>query len=557
MHLQPNRLPRPSHAIALAALCLTLVSTIAFSQAPAGNPGDTTKAPATDSAVVVYRSDTLFTLYGVLGPFRPSERAEAVTRRIAQRSRVIGTGSDSVRVSRVGDHFELLVGDAIVMTVLEADATPTGVSPEVLANRYAARIMNVLTAERAASGIRVILTEVLLALAVTAGFVLLLYLMRWLFGRLQKWLETRPLPTLRIQRLEILSAEGLRGGLRWLARIARLILLIFLIYLYVPTVLSIFPLTASYSRRIVGYVMTPIQSVGEAILAYLPKVFFIAVILVVTRYLLRFIHMVFQAIGAGTLTIRGFHRDWAEPTYKLVRFLVSVFAVIMMFPYLPGSSSDAFKGVSIFVGVIFSFGSTGAVSNIMAGIVLIYTRAFQPGDRVQIAGTTGDVVERTLLVTRVRTIKNEEITIPNGQVLSSHIINYTALAGGPGLVLHTTVTIGYDAPWRQVHDLLITAARATPNILATPIPFVLQTGLDDFYVRYQLNALTRDPSIMATTYSALHQNIQDKFFEAGVEIMSPHYAALRDGNATAIPPDQRPDGYQAPEFQVMVQQKGN
>ena len=220
----------------------------------------------------------------------------------------------------------------------------------------------------------------------------------------------------------------------------------------------------------------------------------------------------------------------------------------MLFPYLPGADSPAFKGISVFLGVLFSLGSTSAIGNIVAGVILTYMRAFSLGDRVQIADTMGDVVEKTLLVTRIRTIKNVDITIPNAMVLGSHITNYSSSSQQYGLILHTTVTIGYDAPWRQVHQLLIDAATATENILQLPAPFVLQTSLDDFYVSYQINAYTDRPALMARTYSELHQNIQDRFNEARVEIMSPHYSTLRDGNQTTIPPDYLPDDYRTPGF---------
>ncbi|TFH49653.1 MAG: mechanosensitive ion channel, partial [Methanothrix sp.] len=193
---------------------------------------------------------------------------------------------------------------------------------------------------------------------------------------------------------------------------------------------------------------------------------------------------------------------------------------------------------------------SSAIANIVAGVILTYMRAFKLGDRVKIADTIGDVVEKTLLVTRVRTIKNVDITVPNAMVLSSHIINYSSTAEDDGLILHTTITIGYDAPWRQVHELMIAAARATSNILETPAPFVLQTSLDDFYVSYQINAYTDKPSVMARTYSELHQNIQEKFNEGGVEIMPPHYATLRDGNMTTIPESYLPESYKQPPFRV-------
>jgi small-conductance mechanosensitive channel len=174
------------------------------------------------------------------------------------------------------------------------------------------------------------------------------------------------------------------------------------------------------------------------------------------------------------------------------------------------------------------------------------------GDRVRIGETVGDITEKTLLVTRVRTIKNVEITIPNGTVLSSQVVNFTTLAAEHGLILNTTVTIGYDAPWARVHELLIEAARRTEHILSEPAPFVLQTALNDFYVSYELNAYTDRPDVMAATYSQLHQHIQDAFNEGGVEIMSPHYGALRDGNATTIPAAHLPADYRAPAFRVAV-----
>ena len=257
-------------------------------------------------------------------------------------------------------------------------------------------------------------------------------------------------------------------------------------------------------------------------------------------------------VEKGTITLSGFYPEWAIPTYQLVRILVIALALVLAFPYLPGSSSPAFQGVSIFIGLLFSLGSTSVVANIVSGVVLTYTRAFRVGDRVRIADTVGDVIEKGLLVTRMRTIKNVEITIPNGMVMGSHIINYSIVSQEHGLILNTTVTLGYDIPWRLIHETLIKAAQATNGILAEPHPFVLQTGLDDFYVSYELNAYTNQPNIMAVIYSELHQNIQDFCNEAGIEILSPHYGALRDGNPSTIPSDYLPKDYQAPPFQIKM-----
>ncbi|HKI52961.1 MAG TPA: mechanosensitive ion channel family protein, partial [Anaerolineales bacterium] len=238
------------------------------------------------------------------------------------------------------------------------------------------------------------------------------------------------------------------------------------------------------------------------------------------------------------------------PTYQLLRFVVIALGLVVAFPYLPGSGSPAFQGVSVFVGVLFSLGSTSVVANIVSGVVLTYTRAFRVGDRVKIADTVGDIIEKGLLVTRVRTIKNVEITIPNGMVMGSHIINYSMVSQERGLILNTTITLGYDIPWRLIHEVLKKAAQATDGILPEPHPFVLQTSLDDFYVSYELNAYTNQPNKMALIYSELHQNIQDSCNEAGIEILSPHYDALRDGNTSTIPSDYLPKDYQAPPFNI-------
>jgi small-conductance mechanosensitive channel len=204
----------------------------------------------------------------------------------------------------------------------------------------------------------------------------------------------------------------------------------------------------------------------------------------------------------------------------------------------------------VFFGLVFSLTSVSALSNFMAGLTLTYTRAFKLGDRVKIGDVTGDIIEKSMLVTKIRTIKNEEITVPNTKIMNSEVINYSTCAPGQGLIIHTTVTIGYDAPWRQVHQLLTDAALKTESILNEPAPFVLQTALNDFYVSYQLNAYTRSPNKMAVIFSELHQNIQDAFNSAGVEIMSPHYKALRDGNTMAIPEENRGKGYEPPAFRI-------
>ncbi len=235
------------------------------------------------------------------------------------------------------------------------------------------------------------------------------------------------------------------------------------------------------------------------------------------------------------MNLAGFHQDFARPTFNIVRFILYAFMLVVMFPYLPGSDSPAFQGVSVFLGVLLSLGSSSAINNIIAGLVITYMRPFKPGDRIKIGDITGDVIEKTMLVIKLKTIKNEEITVPNSTVLSSNTINYSSMAKSQGLVLHTTVTIGYDVPWRKMHEALLKAALRTRAVLPAPAPFVWQTRLDDNYVSYQLNVYTHEAEKQNDIYSELHQNIQDCCREAGIEIMSPHYQANRDGSNSTIP----------------------
>jgi small-conductance mechanosensitive channel len=267
----------------------------------------------------------------------------------------------------------------------------------------------------------------------------------------------------------------------------------------------------------------------------LPNLAVIAVVLLVVRFLIHILKLIFRGIEQKRITLPGFYPEWSATSFNLTRILMIVLTLIIIFPYLPGSDSPAFQGVSIFVGVLFSLGSTTAVANVVAGIVITYTRAFKMGDRVKISNTEGDVIERSAFVTRIRTPKNVEVSIPNSSVLGDHIINYSSQAETTGLTLHTNMTIGYDVPWTTVHELLLEAASKTDDILSEPPPFVLQTALNDFYVEYELNATTRNPGQKTRIYSDLHANILNAFQAADVEILSPHYRADRDGTDRVIP----------------------
>jgi small-conductance mechanosensitive channel len=354
-----------------------------------------------------------------------------------------------------------------------------------------------------------------------------------------------------IQKLQLLSADQVTNILLVINRYLRYAVNLILLLFYLTGLFSIFPQT----RGVVNTLLTSIFQIFARgwmnFVSFLPNLVNLLIIILVTNYGLKLLHFIFREIGRGTVSFENFPADWAEPTYQLVRFIVVALDLVIAFPYLPGSASPAFQGVTIFIGALFSLGSTSVVANIVAGVVLTYTRAFKVGDRVKIAETIGDVLEKSLLVTRVRTIKNVEITIPNSLVLGSHIVNYSSVSQKErGLILNTSVTLGYDLPWREVHKALIKAALITTDVLPEPSPFVLQTSLDDFYVNYEINAYTSKPHNMAVIYSELHQNIQDACNEAGLEILSPHYNSVRDGNTTSIPKEYLPKDYRPPLFNI-------
>lgn len=537
----------------LAVLLFSLAG--AMSLAAAGQtPAQQAETPAARAGVpVVVAGRELFVVQERTLSFSPEDRARAIAERIQRIAKEAPSRIKSIQVVEDESVSEIVLDELVIMTVTERDARAAGKPRAELAQEYAEKIRATALALHEEQSTRSLLLGALFAALATAALALALWLLaigvRRAAAVLESWRGTR-IRGIRLQRVELVSADRLTELLKVLVRAARVVAVLLLVYFYLPLVFSFFPWTRGYARVLFDYVLDPLRMLRDAIAGFLPNLFFILVISAASYYLLKLIRFLFQEVEKGRITISGFYPDWARPTYKIVRILLLAFTVIIIFPYLPGSQSPAFQGVSIFLGVLFSLGSTSAVSNMVAGTVLTYTRAFQVGDRVQIGEAMGDVVERTLLVTRLRTIKNVEISIPNSMVLASHVVNYSASAQKLGLILHTSVTIGYDVPWRTVHQLLTDAARATQHILQDPEPFVLQTSLNDFSVTYELNAYTDNPKAMTRIYSELHQNIQDKFNQAGVEILSPHYTALRDGNTLAIPSEHRPKGYTPGAFRI-------
>jgi small-conductance mechanosensitive channel len=331
------------------------------------------------------------------------------------------------------------------------------------------------------------------------------------------------------------TASLIVGGFK----IVRLLILLIVFYFWLPLLFSIFHWTKDISDTLIGYTLNLLKSLASSFIDYLPSLLFITVVVIIVSYINKIINFFAQEISNERLKIDGFYKEWAKPTSVIVKLIIYVFALVFVFPYLPGSDSPAFQGVSIFVGVLLSLGSTGFVANAVSGLMIIYMRPFVIGDVVKIGDNMGTVVSKGMLVTRLNTPKNEEVSVPNKMVVEGQIVNYSSEEKGVGIFMHTTVTLGYDVSWRKVHETMIEAANRTTDIIDDPKPFVLQTALNDFSVAYELNAYTKNPSKMAVTYSELHQNLQDCLNEAGIEILSPHYRVNRSSNETTIPKEYR------------------
>ncbi len=487
---------------------------------------------------VLVDGDTLFTIYAGRGGYTALNRAEMVRDALTKISEDNSIGQDSVYMVDYGDYVDIMYGDRVIVSVTDMDALWLGTTRHELAESYLPVISAKIADMRGDTNFwRIVLRIILFILVIVAQYALFKvtnYLFRRLRRRIIRFKQQQLKPVI-IRDYELLNTRRLLRILVFLSNILRYIVLLVQLMFTVPILFAIFPQTEALAQKIFQYILDPIKMVLKSIAAYIPNLFIIVIIWLCIKYLIKGLRYIAGEIETEKLKINGFYPDWAQPTFNIVRFLLYAFMIAMIYPYLPGSESGVFQGISVFVGLIISLGSSTVIGNIIAGLVITYMRPFKLGDRIKLNDTTGNVIEKTPFVTRLRTPKNEVVTIPNSFIMSSHTINYSESARQFGLIIHTTVTIGYDAPWQQVHQLLINAARITPGVMEHPKPFVLETELQDYYPCYQINAYIKDADDYARIMSDLHQNIQDTFNEAGVEIMSPHYFAHRDGNASTIP----------------------
>src|SRR5208337_3867169 len=502
---------------------------------------------------VTVEGHEVFKVYERLGPFLPEERAHRVSERLTKLVYMPSADVGAITTAESDYGTEIKLGDTVLTIVTDDDAKQAHVVRALLAKYDASQIRDGIIQARQEHGAKFLIRAAIYALVTLLLYVLVVWLVvigsRWLLKRLQR-LEAPLVRGIKIQQSEILAGQRLANILAGLVRLLRVVIIFILTLVFLGTEFNFFPWTRVHGRQLLDYALTPLRFVGMAVLNYVPKLFYILVILAVMYYMMKFIRILAREFERGNIRIRGFYPEWIQPTHRIIRFLLIAFTAVLVYPYLPGENSPAFKGVGLFLGVLFSLGSTSAVANIVAGIMLTYTRGFRVGDWVKIGDNIGAVVSQNMLATHLQTFQKEEVVIPNSVVLASHVINYSLIGQTEGVILHTSATIGYDTPWRTVQRLMIEAALKTTDILAEPAPFVLQRQLEDSYVQYEINAYTRNPHAMFITYSNLHANIQDCFYAAGVEIMSPVYHSLRDGNKTAIPAEFLPADYRPQGFRV-------
>ncbi len=478
-----------------------------------------------DQAPIVLDGETLFFISGI-SVYSAEERARRIRGAVIDFARSTELEPSDLSVFEMEDRTQLLAGKAVIVNLLDSDGAAEGLSRSTLAEIYQKRIQDAVLAYRAdrepgrllkAGGIALAYLGLLAFFfwAVTKSF-------RWFESKAEKRLERN------LRDIEKKSQRLVHAGRVWillasLLRSLRLLTLAILIYLAATHVLELFPWTRSLSDTLLSWFLEPLRHFWRGLGEAAPGLVFILVLFLVIRYMLSLMRALFRGVESGSIRLANFDADWAMPTYKIARVVIIAFGVVIAYPYIPGSDSLAFKGVSVFVGVLLSIGSSSVISNTFAGLSMIYRRAFKVGDRVCIGDVLGVVEQIRLQTTQIVTAKNESVILPNSNIMNANVLNYSQLARDRGLILHTTVGIGYDTPWRQVEAMLLEAAGRTPELLKDPAPFVLQQQLGDFAADYQINAYCASTDQILELYSDLHGNIKDVFNENGVQIMSPAY----------------------------------
>ena len=492
----------------------------------------------TPGAPLIVEGDTLLVIYARKGGILPEARVSSAKSKIYEVGKRLTMFADSVYVFDSEVSSDVMVGEEVILSVTDLDALWNNTERLALAEQYREFISEKVHQLHDTYGLQQKLQSLGWVALIIAVMALLIWGIIWLF-RLWKFSITRKLlrtiKSVSIKNYPLLDTHRLGIAIIFVFNLVRLLLILLVLLVGITFMFSFFPETKTFTFTVFGFIGDPLTDILKSIVSYLPKLFKIVVIVICFHYLLKLVRYFANEIASGRLKINGFYADWAAPTHTILRVLLYSFMLVMIWPLLPSSDSEIFQGVSVFIGVVVSLGSTSVVGNVMAGLVMTYMRPFRIGDYIRYDDTEGEVIEESMLVTRIRTRKNEIVTIPNSNMMSSQTSNFTLSAQRYGVIVHTKITIGYDEPWQKIEALLLEAADKTDGIKKHPKPFVRITTLDDFYVEYEINGCTERAKTMPAVYSALHQNILDTMHGAGVEIMSPHIEAQRNDLPIQIP----------------------
>jgi small-conductance mechanosensitive channel len=478
-----------------------------------------------DVAPVVVDGEVLFIVVGV-SAHPAEERARDIALRIVEAAEKEGRGTPSFRIQQTESGPAIYIHGIHITTVTQVDVDYEGLDAFTLAKKIGAKVKNEILAyreRRSESGRAESFTSALIWTAIFLAFSVTLWFgSRYVIRRADRSIVSW------VQRVEDKTGRiGKTNAIASTTRAAFWAVTVFVFaiatFYYLSQMLNSFPGTRNVAAVLLAYFNGPALDIAWLIAAEIPDLFMIAMIFLVTRYFLKVMRLIFENIELGMIQIDRFEADWTWPTYWIVKVIVILFAIIIAYPYIPGSETAAFKGITILLGVILSFGSTSVVSNLLSGLFVIYRRGINVGDWIEIKDHTGFVESITLLETQMRTHKNELVSIPNTQLLSSELMNYTRQGKTQGILLHTSVGIGYEEPQRKIEKMLLEAARRTDGFKTKPEPFVLRQELTDYAVIYEINAYAKSVDSLPKLKSTLHGNILDVFNENLVQIMTPSY----------------------------------
>lgn len=482
---------------------------------------DSLRRVTAGEAVVVDR-DTLFILYAARGGVMPRKRADEAARKIRAAGERLVWAADTVYVFESELSSDVMCGDEVLVSLSDLDGLWENTSRQQLAHDYAAAARAKIEALHLRYGMQQKMKAVGLSVVIVVVQALLIWLTCWLLKRVRlRILRAVHAGAFRSSRFRLLTPTQKARLLLTTSRWAQALLILLQLLVSIPLIFAIFPETQDITMRLLRYVWMPLKDVLYDVAHYLPRLLRIVVIFFCFYYFVRAMRFVADSIEKGRVRIKGFYADWAMPTFQILRILAYAFMMIVIWPLLPYSDSVVFQGVSVFLGVVVSLGSTTIIGNMLSGVIITYMRPFRVGDYIEVGGTMGTVTEKTAFVTRIRTAQKVTVTVPNSSILTSQVSNYTSAARRQGIVVHTEVTIGYDVERETVERLLLQAATGSYGLLSSPQPFVYMQALEDNNIRYQLNAYTQRSHEQSLIYSELNKRIVDAFKTAGIELASP------------------------------------